>query len=294
MIEEWLEKIQERRHLIQNGQHETLANSPRVYCEHMQELIKSKCVARSSDITKEISDYINKGTEKKALLLPKAAYTKYTPQNKVALWGAAFATWIEFFKEHLERPRTAKPKIIWPNEYNKIPKRYRNAIKPVEHIYLMPVEQVESPKLFLRFKDAAALKQFKRLMAEAERLLPLVYTETAIYTIWGNGDEIEKRGYGAQPSTKNESQQQQVSDEQLIAINRLKSLFAQMSDLVYFIKKQSNAWATIAEYTESQKNKDMILKAQRYLRTVKQEVVSAKKNADVIGKDTVHQAEINL
>ena len=36
MIAEWREKIQERRHLIQNGNHTTLAKAPDRYREFMQ------------------------------------------------------------------------------------------------------------------------------------------------------------------------------------------------------------------------------------------------------------------
>ena len=121
-------------------------------------------------------------------------------------------------------------------------------------------------------------KQFNDLINEAKKLIPLIYT-------------VNRSVCCATPSTLSQRKQKFVSNEQIATIKRLRTIFENIIDLVVFIKTKSNAHATIAEYLRELHNKNIVLKAQRYIRTESQVVVSAKKNAELFDKTYIKQTE---
>lgn len=204
--EECWENYKDRKHLRANGQSITLTGeSPKKYLDRLQHLIANTKLPEyapnmsndSTEIAADINTSItNELLDKTVFLLP---YSKEKPKNKVLWWGAVFDTLFDFLVCNL-----------W------------------------------------QFKDPSSQSQVARLSDEANRLIRLIYKKTLVDSrvtdhMYGYDAklkcqwelEITQPIYGPAPCIERKAGKQ-VSDEQLIAINRLKYIFETIIGLIYF------------------------------------------------------------
>ena len=143
-----------------------------------------------------------------------------------------FDTILNFYTNNIISKKHAK--YINQTNFNKIPKRCRNALKKQENNgYLIYTNKENADKISLCFMDGKARQQFTELSNEARNLIPLIYIKT----------------------------KKTISDEQINAFNRLQKIFGILTNLCFFVKIKSNANNTMLEYNHSKNNKDIVLKA---------------------------------
>jgi len=279
-----MQRLENNIQMRENGKTPILATSPRYYLDTLYALIAMgqipKAMQHKDDFRninmKNIATIIDKiiTDDYKSERMVFKKYNEETPINKVLIWGTMFNTLLKFFADTTPQDYE-RYGYINKEDYKKIPKRYRDAIKKHKDGYIIVAKRSAAPKLSLMFENDNNEKQFNDLINEAKKLVPVIYT-------------VNKNVYWATPSTLSQRRQKFVSNEQIAAIKRLRTIFENIIDLVVFIKTKSNAHATIAEYLRELHNKNIVLKAQRYIRTVSQVVVSAKKNSELF--DSAHFA----
>ena len=232
--------------------------------------------------TEQIIREVRYYTAQKTLFLNE--YDKASPQNKVIYWGALFDSLLNFFIDN-SLVGAQEYKIISKSEYDQMPKRYRSAVKKYDNDYT--ISSTSKSKMTLECTDDTA---FIRLANEAEKLIKKIYNSKQITT--GNLIEYQS-GYDedgnpwwfekyecinvAVKSSASRFQQQFVTDEQISAIRRLRTIFTNIAEMTYFVQHKSNAKDIIWEYETAKSNQNDFLYAQRHLRTANQVVVSAKK-----------------
>lgn len=270
-----IDRIKNNIHLYENGKNSVIAAKPECFLDFLQALIEMKPAPKNM----QNKDPFRNVNQKDIATIVRAAinnryydqnyrfkkYNEETPKNRVFLWGIAFNSLLDTFVE-LATPGEKRTYIV--KNYNDVPTRYRSAVRKQDNKYVITYKVA---KTSLMFENADAQRQFNAMIEEARNLIPSVYK--------------------AFPSALSNRKQNMVSDEQIIAIKRLREIFENIIPLVVFTTTKSNTYDTISEYIKTQNKQNVFLKAQRHMRTASQVVVSAKKNADLFDKYYISETE---
>lgn len=317
-----IDKTKEKKHLRENGQYIINRTKLITPTEYLATRIKINDLPRhminkdefrntyphivEETIKGLITDIYNDKTQ---LLKP---YDKETPRNKLLHWGALFDTIVDFISTTLPENKTYK--FINKQKYNAIPKRYRSAIQ--NHNGMHKVVKTEDSdtyvqSLFAKTMDNPGIIQYdifddseadavNQQIETIRKLLPTIYKEDIIdreiKTIQQADDSItvtQVLTYGAKPSTESKAKQQCITDKEVIAFNKIFDICIALSKSFYYVASKSNTHDIIEEYKREQNNKDIVLKAQRHLRSAQQVVVSAKKNSALLDEKYIADAEDN-
>lgn len=267
----FLQNIENERHLKDNGEHIAAETyEPKEFLDFAKTIwpmwsILPKSAQNKDDfrnpnanqITETVIEYINKKFQNKTKAL--------NPQNKLSYWGALFETILDFYTNNIMMNQPTKS--INENNFDKIPKRCRSVFKKQNNWYRVSNSKKTGDKISLVFIDAKAEQQFIELSNEARELISVIYNKSVIKSVLPE------------------------SDKQIYAFNRLQKIFNIIINLCFFVKTKSNVNDVISEYKYAKTNKDIILKAQRHLRTAQQLVVSAKKNSEIFNDKYISDTE---
>lgn len=258
--------------------------------------------------SQKVIDAIHKDLYDKMVLKTSflGKYTELSPRDKLSYWGAMFDTALEFFTYSASNSYKHRDcSYISKQEYNKIPKRYRSAIKKQNGGYSIDTTPNEGVKPVLFIKDISLQEKAFSLLNEAKELVSLIYKHEFLENKLIDFHEyIDSEGalcckyvteniYGAKPSSHRLFQHLLISDEQIKAVERLKEILQNLPGLFWIIPSKANATDTIAEYKDAKRRHDIVLEAQRHVRTASQVVVSTKKHKTLFDKHDVKQAEID-
>ncbi len=309
------EFIEEKRHLYENGKYfdlSGLARTPEIYMagfrnsqalKELPQKTKNKTEYRRpnpffavSIIEKEILEQLKSKTR---LLEP---YNKATPRNKLLYWGALFDTLSDFYIKNIGGLSVIEPRqqYIKQSEYEKMPKRYRSALKKTKKGYVVEKEP-DAKKYRLMFNQADHIK-FSKLMKEAKELIKSIYTDTVIeHELVGNSFRKTKNNlserfeyksiHGTMPSPVDRIDQYFITDKEVETVKKLKIIFREIQDMFYYFEHKSNAQETIYEYNDAQRRHNVVKDAQSVTRTAQQYVVSVKKASKYLDKYDVMAAE---
>jgi len=270
---EFLQNVENENHLKDSGDHiVTDTYKPKEFLDFAKVIwpvwsvlpkqAQNKDNFRNPDanqITATVIKQIEKEFKNKTKALKKHS------QNKLSYWGALFETILDFYTNNIMVDKPTKR--IHKNDFNKIPKYCRSAFKKQNDWYSVSNSKESGDKISLVFIDAKAEQQFTELSDEANKLIPVIYNKGVIESV------------------------SPESDKQIYAFNRLQKIFNIIINLCFFVKTKSNVNDVISEYKYAKTNKDIILKAQRHLRTAQQLVVSAKKNSEIFNDKYISETE---
>ena len=313
-----MNKIKENKHLRENGQYIINRTKLITPTEYLATRIKINDLPRhminkdefrntyphivEETIKELITDIYNDKTQ---LLKP---YDKETPRNKLLHWGALFGTIVDFISTTLPENKTYK--FINDDKYDTIPKRYRSAIQNhngmhtvvktedsdtyVQSLFTEAMNNVTSYDRFDTTELDSTLQQIETI----RKLLPTIYKKDIIDREITNIQQADESitvkqvlTYGAKPSTESKAKQQCITDKEVIAFNKIFDICIALSKRFYYVAGKSNTHDIMAEYKREEDNKNLVLKAQRHLRTLSQVVVSAKKNFASLDKQYVDETE---
>lgn len=317
-----IDKTKEKKHLRENGQYIINRTKLMTPTEYLATRIKINDLPRhminkdefrntyphivEETIKELITDTYNDKTQ---LLKP---YDKETPRNKLLHWGALFGTIVDFISTTLPENKTYK--FINKQKYNAIPKRYRSAIQHHSGLHTIPCTEDSDTyvqSLFAKIMDNPGIIQYdmfddseadavNQQIETVRKLLPTIYKkdiiDREITNIQQADDSITVKQvltYGAKPSTESKAKQQCITDKEVIAFNKIFDICIALSKRFYYVAGKSNTHDIIEEYKREQNNKDIVLKAQRHLRSAQQVVVSAKKNSALLDEKYIADAEDN-
>lgn len=320
-----IDKIKENKHLRKNGERVfkipyCIVGTPTKYLDEKFEINSlpqhminkteyrepNGYCAVENEIRGRITEIFN---DKTKLLKP---YEAETPRNKLQYWGALFETVVDFVSANL--PEYKRPAFINDDKYDTIPKRYRSAIQ--NHNGMHTVVKTEDSNtyiqsLFAKTMDNPGIIQYdmfdnseagavNQQIETIRKLLPIIYKpdiiSREIQTVQESDNTMTIRQiftYGAKPSTESKAKQQRVTDEEVDVFDKLYQACQELTPKFYYVASKSNTHDIIEEYKREQNNKDIVLKAQRHLRSAQQVVVSAKKNSALLDEKYIADAEDN-
>ena len=229
-------------------------------------------------------------------------YYDTTPRNKLLYWGALFDTLFNFYA-NIKSLSVVEPRqqYIKQSEYSKMPKRFRSALKKTEKGYVVEKEP-DAKKYRLAFNGSYQKAKFSELMTEARELIKSLYTDSVIChdlidsdcreTDYGTLERFEYEAiHGTMPSNAGKIKQYFITDKELVAVQKLKSIFREIQDMFLFFEHKSNGQDTIYEYNDAKRRQNIVKEAQAVSRTAQQYVVSVKKATKLLDRQAVFCAE---
>ncbi len=309
------EFIKQKQHLYENGKIFDVSDysrTPEMYIASLRNAMALKQLPKSAQnrtayrrpnpytvatiIEKEILGQLKSKTR---FLEP---YYDATPRNKLLYWGALFDTLFDFYA-NINSLSVIEPRqqYIKQSEYNKMPKRFRSALKKTEKGYVVEKEPA-TKKYRLAFDGSYQKAKFSELMKEARELIKSIYTDSVIChdlvdcehreTDYGTIERFEYEAiHGTMPSDAGKIKQYFITDKEADTVRKLKDIFYKIQCMFLFFEHKSNGQDSIYEYNDAKRRHNIVKEAQAVARTAQQYVVSVRKETKCLDHQAVIDAE---